>query len=71
MTPLAGLDEFRKDQTPADWRQWWFAQQHSAGFAVPHGDSGIQVKLKRAAMNRSLLGRRRAAESDSLNGIYR
>jgi hypothetical protein len=32
---------------------------------------GIQVHLKRAAMNRSLFGRRRAAETDSLNGIYR
>ena len=54
MTPLAGLDEFRKDQTPADWRPW----------------CGIQIHLKRAATNRPLFGRRRAAENDS-HGIYR
>ena len=75
-----------KDQTPADWRQqqtdghddacvrfqkWWFAELHSAGFAVPHWDSGIHVYLKRASLNRSLFGRQRATENYALKGIYR
>jgi hypothetical protein len=61
----------QEDQTPADRRQWRFAEQHSAGFAVPHWDSGLQVHLKHAPMNRSLFGRQRYAKNDSLTGIYR